>query len=462
MKARAAALARRHWAILVLLALAAALRGLVMAAYPPAFWFYGDSGAFIQNSLGSGLNPYDAGGLGYAVALKIFKVTGSFAVVAAVQHLTGLLIATATYAFLIRRVPVWLACLAVTPVLFDSLQVTLEHYLLGETLFSALAVAGVLLLIWPRSPGLAACAASGFAIMLSWFTRPSTVPVAVILLGYLLFRRVGWKRVLAFAAAFLIPYLTVQAWIGDRPSAFGGSYANRALYSRVAVFADCDRLKLTEAERRLCPPEPVGQRHDRPDWYGWNGPALEVPKDDNRILRDFALEAISQQPGEYARTVMRELTPHFVPGRHLGPEQTCLREKWSLPDTVQGAPVETACTPALAHENWQRKPADPATAPAATALSRALETYSQTVRTVPVVTSLAFVLVLIAAIRYRRGSRDAQDAVMLVLVTASLIIPPVLVAMYEARYGLPALPFAGMAAALAVRHLMTGAARDRA
>jgi hypothetical protein len=455
---RIATTLRRHWAITALVSLAVLLRVLVMVAYRPAFWFYGDSGAFIENSYGLRINPYDVGGLGYSVALKAFRLFDSFALVVAVQHLVGVGLAVAVYALLYKRgLPVWLACVAAAPVLFDSLQVTIEHYILGETLFTALAVAGVLLLMWRKEPGLLACALSGFLIMLSWFTRPSTLPVAVILFGYLALRRVGWKKVVAFAGAFLLPYLATLAYIGDRPSAFGSSYGNRALYSRVAGFADCDRLTLTDAQRALCPAEPLGQRHDRPDWYGWNGVALTVPKDDNEILRSFAIEVITQQPGDYASAVSRELAPLFLPGRPLGPEMTCLREKWSLPEAV-AQPVETACTPALTQRSWQIKPEDPAKAPAATALSKALNGYSETVRLAPLVASAAMVLALLALI-LRRWSADSRDALVLALISGSLLVLPVLVAMYERRYSLPALPFLCLAGALALHHLIAGARR---
>jgi hypothetical protein len=456
-----ATLARRHRALLCLVAVAILLRMLVMIAYPPAFWFNGDSGGFIENSFGLRINQYDAGGLGYSVALKVLRLFGSFAMVAAVQHLTGIALAIAVYALLYKRgVPIWLACIAAAPVLFDSLQVTIEHYVLGETLFTALAVTAVFLLLWPERPSLLACTFSGFLIMLSWFTRPSTLPVAAILLAYLALRRLGWKKVVAFAAAFVLPYLATLAWIGDRPSAFGSSYANRALYSRVAAFADCDRLTLTGAQRDLCPQEPLGQRHDRPDWYGWNGPALAVPKNDNDILRSFAVEAITQQPGDYAATVFRELAPHFVPGVTLGPEQSCLREKWSLPERV-GSPVETACTPALTQRSWQIKPENPANAPGATALSKALSGYSDAVRLTPLIASAAMILVLLA-MALRRWGRDSRDALVLALIAATLIVLPVLVAMYEARYSLPALPFLCVAVALALHHLLTPGARRKA
>ncbi|GIH09626.1 hypothetical protein Rhe02_76930 [Rhizocola hellebori] len=451
---KAWATVRRHWAILILLALAVVLRVLIMAAYQPAFWFYGDSGAFIESSIRSGLDPYDVGGLGYSVVLKVLKVTGSFAVVVALQHLLGLLTALAIYTFLYRRgVRIWLACLATAPLLFDSLQVTLEHYVLGETMFVALSVTAILLLLWPKKPGLVACALSGFVIMLAWFTRPSTIPMVIIMLGFLAIRRVGWRPLLAFAIAFAIPYVAVQSWIGDRPSAFGTSYANRALYARVSSFVDCDRLTLTEAERRLCPLEPLGQRHDRTDYYGWNGPAVQVPKNDNEILRTFARKAIAAQPADYAQVVLRDLAPHFIPGRHIGPESDCLREKWSLPATIKGTPVPLACTPALTQNTWDNEFADDKDAPAATGLSTFLAGYGKVMRTVPIVTSLALLLALVAAIRFRRGSRDAADTITLALITVSLVIPPVLVAMYEARYGLPALVFASMSAGLSWRHL---------
>lgn len=445
---------RKHWAIMALLALAALIRVLVMVAYQPAFSFLGDSRGFINHSLHPGLNPANTNGLGYAVALKVFRLTGTFYSVVAVQHIAGLLIAVAIYALLYQRgVPAWLASLAAAPVLFDSLQVTLEHYLLGETLFTVLALTGVLLLMWPRNPSWLACSLAGVAIMLSWFTRPSTIPVVIILVVYLWVRRVGGLKVIAFVGAFCIPYLTVLAWVGDRPSAYGNSFANRALYSRVAGFVDCDKLTLSEAERALCPPEPLGQRHDRPDWYGWNGPALEVPRQGNTILRDFAIKAISAQPGDYAQAVVMDLAPHFLPGDYLGPEEMCLREKWSLPTTIRGTSLY-ACVPALATFAWEGQPMDSVYAPPATGLSTALSGYSKVIRTGPTVITIGLILVLVAALTYRpRLSRDAQDAIMLAFVAGSLIVPPVLVAMYEARYALPALPFACLMAGLAINHL---------
>ncbi|WP_117213616.1 hypothetical protein [Allorhizocola rhizosphaerae] len=444
----------RHRGIILLVLAALVLRVLVMVAYPPAFWFYGDSGSFVEKAA-KPLDPYNTGGLGYIMALKVFEFFGSFTVVAAAQHLAGLLLGVAVYALLVRRgLPRWLACAAAVPVLFDPLQLTLEHYLLSETLFTVLAVAGVLLLLWQRVPNVVACGIAGLVIMMSWFTRPSTMAVTVILAGYLILRRVGWARVVAFVAAFVIPYAAVLIWIGERPSAYGPSTANRAMYSRVAGFVDCSRLELTPQEARLCPEEPLGQRHDRADWYGWNGPATTVPLTDSQILRDFAMKAIRAQPGDYAATVALELAPHFIPGVVVGPEHVCLRGRYDMPDTVRGEDVPTSCKPGLAQQTWAAPVADSARAPAATGLTRALHAYSVGLRWLPpALTTLAFLLTLAALVVRRRGP-EVRDAVMLALVAAAIIVPSVLVGMYEARYGLPALPIVSVMAALALHHLL--------
>ncbi len=451
---RATQLLRRHGWFATLTGLAVALRLVVMLAYQPAFWFYGDSGSFIERAA-RGLDPYNTGGLGYIMALKVLAVTQSFAVVAALQHLTGVAIAIAIYALLQRRgLPRWLSCLAAAPMLFDPMEIVIEHYVLSETLFTVLAFAGIALLLWQKVPSVWACAAAGLALMMSWFTRPSTVGVVAVLLVYLAVRRVGWLRLAAFAAAFALPYAAAVAWIGERPSAYGDSMANRALYSRVAAWVDCDRLRLTPQEARLCPAEPLGLRHDRADWYGWNGPALAVPIDDNAVLRSFALKAIKAQPGDYAAAVGRELVPHFVPGATVGPEHTCLRGRYDFPESIRGHDIPTSCAPGLTQAEWKPEYADTASAPQATALTRALHAYSRLMLLPPLVTTVGLLLVLAAIVVRRRRGAELRDAVMLAFVTGALIVPSVLVGMYEARYGLPALPIAGVMAAFALHHLI--------
>jgi hypothetical protein len=116
-----------------LLALAAILRVLTTIAYRPAFWFYGDSGAYVALSH-QALMPHNSRALGYVVVLKVFKITGSFVPLIAMQHLTGLLLGLAAYALLVRRgLPRWLA-------------LALRRRLAGEFLLLTLISASLLVL----------------------------------------------------------------------------------------------------------------------------------------------------------------------------------------------------------------------------------------------------------------------------------------------------------------------------
>lgn len=446
---------RRHWGISSLIGVAAVVRILVMVAYPPAFWFFGDSGSYISPN-GGLANPQPFTALGYTFFLQLFRPTGGFYVVIALQHLAGLAMAAGVYAFLRhRRVPVWLACVAAMPVLFDSLQLTLEHYLLTETLFTSLLVIGVFMLLTPRAPGLWTCVGAGTAIGLAWVTRPSTLPVIILLAGYLLLRRVHWRKVVAMTAAFLFWYGAVMVWVSDNPSVYRGSWAARAFYSRTAVFADCAKLELTAQQRALCPTEPVGQRHDRADWYGWNGPMAEIPVGGLPEVSEFALAAVTQQPGDYLRTVTGELALYFLPGQQIGPEHDCLREKWNLPVSTRSL-LEPGvyCHPAMAQKEFRSRPADSSRGLTATPLTEALHQYSNHVRTPQLLISLAFLMAFGVAGTVRRfGWRDAGDTLLLAGLSLSLLLPPVLFGMYDARYGLPALPFISVMGALAASQL---------
>ena len=125
-------LIREHRALVILIVAASVVRLLIMVAYRPALWYHGDSGSYIllaQNTL----RPQATFAVGYSAFLKILQPTGTLISVVAVQHLLGLLIAVAIYALLRHRgVRRWLACLAAVPILFDALQLVLEHAILAH------------------------------------------------------------------------------------------------------------------------------------------------------------------------------------------------------------------------------------------------------------------------------------------------------------------------------------------
>jgi hypothetical protein len=150
------------------------------------------------------------------------------------------------------------------------------------------------------------------------------------------------------------------------------------------------------------------------------------------------------------------LAAHFVPGIDLGWSYGCLRERGgSLPATARDTrPIGQQCHPQLASANFNDRSNPSATNPPATPLTVALHDYSVAVRTSPVVVSLATLLTLLAFFVRRRGQWWlARDAGMLMVSGLALIVLPVLVGMYEARYALPALPLVCIAGALSVQQL---------
>lgn len=441
---------RRHWLIVSLVGLAAVIRILVMVAYPPAFWYFGDSGEYID--LAESIYPHPSRPLGYPLLLAALSVTGTLVVVVGAQHLAGLALGVGGYALLRRRgLPAPVASLAAVPILFDSLQIDLEHFILTETLFTALLVGAIGLLLWWQRPGVLACAVAGLLAAGAWLTRPVALGVAVLLAGYLALRRVGVRRFVAFAAAFALPVAGVLVWLDGRPSAHNSGSAGLFLYGRTAMFADCDRLDLTVEQAALCPATPVEERSGRADHYIWVelDPALRDDPAHDPLLRSFAMAVITQQPGDYAAVVARETAPYFLPGRDLGPEHRNLAQWWTLP-----ASIEEGQVPWLASAGFARDP-DLAAARPATALSQALHWYGVHVRTPVLLNSLVVIAVVVALIlARRRGSRpgawaQARDAGLLSVIAVALLVAQVATSMYEQRYGLPTLSLFATAGALA-------------
>lgn len=451
---------RRHWLITSLVGLGALVRLLVMVAYQPAFWYFGDSGQYIHlaHDLGE-LNRYRA--IGYSVLLAILEPAGSFAVVAGVQHLAGLGLAVAIYVLLVRRgLPRVVASLATVPVLVDALQVDLEHFVLSETLFTVLLVGAVLALLWRERPGPVACAASGLLLAAAWFTRPIALGVVVLLFGYLALRRMSWRQLASFALAFATPWAAIMLWAGAQPNPYGRGSTGLFLYGRTAIIADCDRLVLSNELRPLCPTTPIDPDNaGRADWYIWNYLPARYRDDpwQDGLLRQFAIEVIKQQPGDYAAVVARESAPYFLPWQHLGRGQDVLNLNWTLPAAMADHPG----LPYLARSDYDENPADPALAPAGTGLTRALHWYGAYVRTPALLTTavlLATLASVILALRGAKGTalwRDAWDAGALVAVSVALLVAQVALSMYEPRYGLPTLPLFSIAGALAWRALRT-------
>lgn len=328
--------ARRHALFGALLATGVTLRVLTGWAYRPAFEFVGDSYAYIRLSTLAGPDPMRPAG--YPAFLRLVsEAGGGLWLVPVVQHVLGVALAVAGYALLThRRVATPIAAVAVAPLLLDPYQIVLEHFVMAETLFAALLVTAIVALMWSPRPSVGAVALAGLLLGTSGLVRTIGVAIALLAVGYVLLRRVGWLRLGIFVVTLATPLVAYASWFDSTHGKFAMTGGDAAwLYGRVAPIADCGRLDLAPQQLSLCSPHPVSERPD-PSYYVWdesspgNTLAMSVEERD-ALLADFSRQVITRQTGDYLRMVGSELIHYFEPGRRIG------RRDW--PDATWRYPV---------------------------------------------------------------------------------------------------------------------------
>src|SRR5262249_60792921 len=98
-----------------------------MLGYRPAMLFRLDTFDYLWGAVH--LSPNAVNPSGYSLFLWLLLPFHSLVLVAAIQHLLGLGVATMVYAVLRHyRLPAWGATLAATPVLFGPEQIMIEHH----------------------------------------------------------------------------------------------------------------------------------------------------------------------------------------------------------------------------------------------------------------------------------------------------------------------------------------------
>jgi hypothetical protein len=446
-------LARRHSVFLVVLAIGAVLRALAEIAYPNAFYFP-DSRGYVLNSLQwtpNYLRPF-----GYALFLKPF-VPGSFGAVALAQHLLGLALAVSGYAFLVRRgVTRWIAAVAMLPVLLDARQVTIEHNVSAETLFIVLVGAALIVAAWRDRVGVPAAVASGLLLGAAALTRSVGMPLAALVVVYLLVRRVGWRPLVGFVLAVGIMLGGYLAWYHHSHGVYAfNQYQGRFLQARMLSIADCDRITLTAKQRTLCPDTPPSKRLQRPDGYIWsdNAPArrLYPHLSDDPFLDEFAMTVLRQQPGDYVAMVLRETSWHFMFKPPVEEHGRCILGTGLLPKSPNGLCQATLYQVRGITDQPSGGPQRPS------AVSTALHRYSTPAQLPGPLLALGILVTLFAAVwRPRRaGWRTAADGLLFAGAGLGLIVISVATSMYEMRYMLPALFLIPLGAALAVHRIWT-------
>jgi hypothetical protein len=339
---------RTELPFLVALLVALAVRIAVAYAFPPAF-LMSDGPTYLVYA--DHLAPSPDRPVGYSFFLRgLSEVTRSLALVTSVQLVLGLLTAVLGYTLLRRRgVNPWVATLATLPVLFDAMQLLLEHSVLSDVLFGFLVVAAVAALAWWPVPRWWTTVVAGALLGLATLVRVVGEPMVVLAALFLLLVAMPWRerlvQVVLVIAAFAVPVAVYATWFHQESGDWALSQASgRALYMRTTTFVDCQTLDVPRYERVLCPTDPLGQRRD-PTYYGWHSPET-IPRlhppagvTDNEAMRDFALRAIEQQPGDYARTVWRDFRLAFTAGNRDDYYEMTTSLKWTFVTYVDYRPT---------------------------------------------------------------------------------------------------------------------------
>jgi hypothetical protein len=311
-----------------------------MVAYPPALFFSDSWGYLFTAFTGHPVSLSYLRPNGYPVLLRLLTLPGrNLDQLIALQHLSGLLLATLVYVALLRaRTPRLLALAAAALILLDGYRVTLEQYVMPDTLFTFTLLCAALLVAWPRldpwrpDPSTRRRAwqigLAGLLLAASILQREAAFFALPLFVIYLAWSRVGARAGLAFVLAVAVPVLAYAAIYQAKLGVFGLSESDGwMLYGRVAAFASCPGAGIPAFERRLC--ETPAQRASHPPaptWYIWDGdsPASRVfprahdyrrlQERANTALNAFSRRIILHQPLDYLDATFSDALRYFTPG----------------------------------------------------------------------------------------------------------------------------------------------------
>ena len=451
-RVRLAAAARRHWVFGLALAGAVAVRIGVMLAFRPVIWFGGDSASYLATGLRLVPDPSRVGGYGFM--LRILEPLHSFAAVAAVQHVMGLVIGVLIY-LLARRygLPGWAATLAAIPVFFDAYELQLESDVVPDIPFGFLVFIALYLLL--RSPGErrpARVGAAAFLLGLTAIIWPVGLALLAVLLVALIIRRAGLLAVAAALLAGAVPVVAYSGWFDVHEHSFSLTRSEGVyLWSRTMSFANCAVIKPPADEAFLCPP--AGPRMAA-SLYIWSGtsPLLRIPggrfsAQANSLALNFAERAIEAQPGGYLTAVGHDFALSFYWDRPVHPDA-------GITDRYQFADATTAWVPpgmgaigggTVAGDQVAYNGGRAAPTRAIEPFARWLVSYQRYAFLPGTLLGVILLAGLAAMIARRRAGGAGLPWAFAV---AILLVPP-MIADFDLRYLVPAVPAACLAAALA-------------
>jgi hypothetical protein len=314
--ARAARL-RPHWPLAVLLLIAAALRATALVAIYPGTWF-SDSNGYISSAATGRLSTTRVDG--YAFLVAPFHALGSAGALIVLQHVLGLAIVVALYALLVHRgVPRLVALLGVVPAALDAYLIVVEHAVMSETTYHAALFGALVCLLWQDRLGLVAAGLGGLLLGYAGIVRSVGIPLAALVLVYLLVRRVGWRPLLACAIGWLLVTGGYVTAFHAQHGTYGFTQSGgRFLYAKVAPFADCAELGAVPASERVLCPDPAKPMTTNEYLWGKQSPIRGLPDSADERIRDFAKRVLRHQPLDYARVVAGGVVHYFEPGHRIG------------------------------------------------------------------------------------------------------------------------------------------------
>ena len=447
-----------HWQFGIVIALAAALRMVVMLGYPPILW-YSDSYSYITDTVAK--TPDIVRSDGYPLFLYLLLPFHSLTLIAALQALMGLAMGAAIYAVLRRRgLPWWGATLPALPVLFDVYEMQIEHMVMSDVLFTFLVTVALAALCWSDRPPLLLCAIAGLMIGYASVVRTVGEPLLVVLVVGLLLRRVDWKRTAVLLVAGVLPIAGYMVWFHG----FYGQYAldtssGTFLYSRVSTFAKCSQITLPAGLKVLCDPTPPAQRPSSQQ-YLWSvsTPLYKLSKGNqfspaaDSMAGKFARAAIESEPLAYARAVVDDTAHTF----------TWDRSQSDLTGSGPSFQFEPVVAPVTANKTlwWvlyypQTKSALLRYAGPSLGQPTVTKPFSSVIQAYQKVfylrgTMLGVILLLGAAGIVARWRRWGGLALLPWAIAALLVILPPVTAGFSYRYALAAVPVACLAAGLAL------------
>jgi hypothetical protein len=342
------------------------------------------------------------------------------------------------------------ATLATLPVLFDGMQLVLEHSVMSDVLFDLLLLLGIAALAWRRPPPYRFVAAGGLLLALAVLVRVVGEPVLLAALVFCLVVATTLRgrllRCGLLVVTFAAPLVGYAAWYHAEQGAWAISQAGgRALYMRSTAFVDCAVVDVPTYQRTLCPLQPVGHRRD-PTSYGWHDPdtvhALVLPAGVtlDAALHDFGVTAIRAQPADYAHVVVRDLLGNFAWTREDRYEYDTAY-KWSFHHYVDYRPTDWTGPAYATYGGEQLRSRHP--------LADWLELYGRHVYLRGTLLLAMVVLALAGLVLPRRGAPRTRPLTFLTTaVGVGLLLVPALTAEFTWRYQLPALLLVPMGAAL--------------